>query len=278
MVSRFITTAFAIASLSLVNCGPGGGPNVSGLSSNQYESAWHYFNSANRITVEVAYEDGAEPYVGQTQTPGHTIPYWQILEDNLKSLFYARPSQPSFVIPKDISGMKMFAKKKKTDWNDKEIFDLSKQVRQAESTGDTADFIVIFLNGYYNSGSATQPKVLGVSIGGTSVIAMFKPVIEASSTGIATPTDKYVEQSTLVHEMGHALGLVNNGLPFSSTDHEDHQHSTHCTNPKCVMYWENSGSNALSNFLEQYINKGTDIMFGDECLKDARLYSMSGST
>lgn len=271
MVSRLLFITVLSLSMVSAGCGRPGFDQVSGLSQNQYEVPRHYFSTATRIGIEVVYEQGAEPYVGITQTTTNKMPYWQILEDNLRALYQGRVIQPLFSVPKDLSQMRQISKRNKTDWTDQEIFDLSEQVRLNRSSATQAHFLVIFLNGYYNNGNATQPKILGVSIGGTSVIAMFKQVIEASSTAIASPTDKYVEQSTLVHEMGHALGLTNKGLHMIH-EHEDHQHTTHCSNPKCVMYWENSGSQALTSYIDQLIKSGSVVMFDNDCLNDARLF------
>lgn len=277
-----IVHLFCFSISLLVGCGPGGAGGLTGLSQYQCESPWYYFNSSSLIGVEVLYEEGASPYVGQTPlAPGKvSMPYWKILEDNLKSLFHGRPTQPQFKVPKDISAMRQFAKQNKNNWSDQELYDLSEKVRNNHCSESQAWFAVIFLNGYYagEKGDSIQPKVLGVSIGGTSVIAMFKPVIEASTAEQGSLQDKYIEQSTLVHEMGHALGLVNNRLPFAGPNHEDHQHATHCTNPNCVMYWQNSGSQSLSNYLDRFMRTGSTVMFGDECLKDARLYNLQPNT
>ena len=78
--------------------------------------------------------------------------------------------------------------------------------------------------------------------------------------------------------MGHAIGLVDNGLPLTS-DHYDEEADAagspaHCSNPNCVMYWANTTSttelvNYISNLLGQ--EDTTDLLlFGDECLDDVR--------
>jgi hypothetical protein len=46
-----------------------------------------------------------------------------------------------------------------------------------------------------------------------------------------------LEASTLVHELGHALGLVNRDV-LMVVPHEDTQHPGHCMSPLCVMFWE----------------------------------------
>jgi len=82
---------------------------------------------------------------------------------------------------------------------------------------------------------------------------------------------RYVEQSTLIHEMGHALGLVNTGLPMK-TAHEDPINKHHCNDDKCVMYWTNEGSSDMVNFVKNVITSGSVIMFDAQCLRDSREY------
>ncbi|HEY1079471.1 MAG TPA: hypothetical protein VGE46_05215, partial [Bdellovibrio sp.] len=86
------------------------------------------------------------------------------------------------------------------------------------------------------------------------------------------PIPKYVEQSTLVHEMGHALGFVNNGVTLASA-HQDTAHGAHTTNPNCVMYWQNEGASDLASFVQNFITNNTTVMWGAEVLQDARNFS-----
>ena len=78
-----------------------------------------------------------------------------------------------------------------------------------------------------------QPGTIGVSLTGTTVIAIFKDVIESSGVRSDGIVPKFIEQSTIVHELGHALGLVNNGVSISS-DHHDADNGAHCINDICV--------------------------------------------
>ena len=86
-------------------------------------------------------------------------------------------------------------------------------------------------------------KVLGAAYHGTSIV-MFKGTINANTGGGALsgkPPTAFVERAVLVHEFGHAAGLVNLGAPMQAP-HEDASHPHHSTNQKSVMYWavENS--------------------------------------
>lgn len=75
-----------------------------------------------------------------------------------------------------------------------------------------------------------------------------------------------------MHELGHAIGLVNNGIPMSSP-HQDAEHGAHTTNNECVMYWLNEGPSGLRDFVAQYIVSGETLMWGPQVLSDAEAFS-----
>ncbi|WP_374078607.1 hypothetical protein [Bdellovibrio bacteriovorus] len=228
-----------------------------------------YFKSTQRIVVEVYYEPGAEPFTGTTLSG---MNYWQILEDNLNAIFQYRSSLPVLVVPRALNEMTALPSQGKSSWLGTDILNLNSQYKQAEPSATEARFYLYFLNGYYNSGSGPTSSVIGVSLSGTPIIAIFKDVVESTGHNPSGPVPKYVEQSTLVHEMGHALGFVNNGVPMA-TSHQDTAHGAHTTNSNCVMYWQNEGASDLSSFVQQYITSGTTVMWGSEVLQDAQNFS-----
>ena len=61
------------------------------------------------------------------------------------------------------------------------------------------------------------------------------------------PSAEEIENSVLVHEYGHLLGLVN--LVYKSpVDHEDKDHPGHSNNEESVMYWAVESAD-LSNII-----------------------------
>ncbi len=59
----------------------------------------------------------------------------------------------------------------------------------------------------------------------------------------------------LAHEIGHTLGLVDNGVPMVQ-DHEDPDHANHTADPECIMYWAYERRAAVKK-LEQVLDSGT---------------------
>jgi hypothetical protein len=158
------------------------------------------------------------------------------------------------------------------NWTSEQILALAAAHKAATPAAGTSMFYVYFLDGYFNKGEGSDKNVIGVSLGGTNVLAMFKPVIKSTSSGVAEIVPKYVEQSTLVHEMGHALGFVNNGVPMV-TDYQDKEHGAHSNNEDDVMYWLNEGASDLQKFVLKYTESQSVVMWGPEVLADAKAIS-----
>jgi predicted Zn-dependent protease len=232
------------------------------LNSFAHVGAKSYFAQAASVTLEVYYEPGAAPFVGTTK---FGKPYWGILEDNLKAIFQYRLSKPTLTVPKDLNGMTQLASQNKTSWTIDDVLNLYEKNHQQNSTETNARFYIYFVNGY----SSDSNSVIAFSINGTPIIAVFKNVITSSGGEVV---QKYVEQSTIVHELGHALGLVNNGIPMLNA-HQDTAHGNHTNNSDCVMYWQNEGKSDLMNFIIKYMSTGNNVMWGPEVLDDVRNFS-----
>lgn len=245
----------------LFSCGKQTQTKTSSVSSQVNSSL--YFQSSKKLVMDVFYEAGAEPFVGQNPASGKAL--WNIFEDNLAALFQYRSLIPEIVVPKDFPSMTNIPLQNKSTWSIDDILSLSKKFKGQDSTTDETHFSLYFVNGYAQEGQ----NIIGFNINGTTLIVIFKSVIKA--TGVLL-VQKYVEQSTLIHEMGHALGLVNNGVPMK-IPHEDSSHLHHTTNSNCVMYWANEGTQALINFVTTYLTTGKTIMWGPEVLKDVEALS-----
>jgi hypothetical protein len=259
---------FLVAATVLSYCGSG----VPGVD-NSNESPNTYFSTMRSMVIEINYEKGAEPFVGAGDA---RVDVWDIFGDNMKAVFRGRNSVPSISFPHTLEQMTVIPAQNKQSWTISDIQTLAEQQRRTASTETVGDFYIVFLNGYYEAGGSVDKDILGVNLGGTPIVAIFKPVVLAASNGEHEYVAKFIEQTTLIHEMGHALGMVNGGLPMA-VPHQDVANGAHCTNKECVMYWENEGGMAVNKFVKKMKsspNKSrNDIVWGAECLADSKSFS-----
>jgi hypothetical protein len=245
-----------LASVILVGCSsseaaPGSQPRPHEL----------FGEAISTIVLEVDYAEGADPYTGSMAA---TEDLWNLFGANAAALF----PDKTLVFPRELEAMEAVGPVAGESFDTGAILGLAAMHRDQLSAGDVATFYALWLDGNYEEDGEPQPEVLGVSIGDTGVIAMFKPVIEGSGIGPLDAVSRYVEQATLVHEVGHAVGLVNRGLPLTS-EHHDADHGAHCSEEDCVMYFAIEGVGGAVDFVTTYVTTGDDVLFGDECLADA---------
>lgn len=105
---------------------------------------------------------------------------------------------------------------------------------------------------YIADASFSTTNVVGIAYRNTAV-CLFGKTIQSNSGGINQASRVKVESGVLLHEIGHILGLVNNGIAMV-TPHEDSDNRAHCTNTNCLMYYtiETTGlMNMLNNNIPQ---------------------------
>lgn len=103
--------------------------------------------------------------------------------------------------------------------------------RSQYNSGEKITVSVVILDGSFSPNS----NVLGIAYKNTS-LALFGKTIHDNSGGVTQPTRTKLETTVFNHEFGHILGLVNVGSPMVN-HHEDGQHSKHCTDENCLMYY-----------------------------------------
>jgi hypothetical protein len=267
-VSR--VSLLACSLLLTTSLAAGGGTSSSGSSSGSSSSGpatpatTIYSAAVTDVVVEVDYQTGAAPYTGSV--PGFSD-VWAIFRTNANRVF-AKGAPKTVTIPSTLDAMEELTDVTGTVFTTDQILTIAGTHRQTTTGGSTASIYIVYLDGYLDGGDGgADDEVLGVSIGDSGVIALFKPVIAATSPRSTSNVDRFVEQSTLVHEFGHAVGLVNNGIPMTMA-HQDTAHGAHCTNTPCSMYWENEGPAAAAAFAATYIKTADDILYGAECLAD----------
>lgn len=101
-----------------------------------------------------------------------------------------------------------------------------------------------YLHVLYLAGPSKDHRFLGTFVQGpfSGVAAVlpyywttYTPLVHSHGLGIAGPLDWRFERAVLIHEVGHALGLVNKGTPMVA-DHADPDAPGHSANPESVMY------------------------------------------
>ena len=116
-------------------------------------------------------------------------------------------------------------------WTAQDVRDRGWATKDADvRDGSTLTWQIIFPSNTYE-----DDNVLGVAVD-ASTIAIFGESVDEAEGFFGRPSSEEVENSVLVHEAGHLLGLVN--LVYTSpADHEDSENKGHSNNEDSVMYW-----------------------------------------
>jgi hypothetical protein len=239
-------------------------------SDNRAANALAFFQSSSSIELDVWYESSAKPYVKDGFT---NEDYWSILRNNLNAIFQYRSAPPTLQVPSELSDMHELPLQNKESYTSSDILALAAAHSSGPIPSGSSRFTIFFLNAHFQDSNGVNKNVLGVSIGDSNILAIFKPVIAGTAQGGPLDrTAKLVEQSTLVHEMGHALGFVNNGVPMVK-DYQDIPHGAHSTDTDCVMYWANETTDDLAKFVAKFLTSGNEILWGPDVLADAKAIS-----
>lgn len=242
----------------LISCG-----KITAKKSSEVKQDVSPIYQSTELKVSVYYEEGAEPYTDELPVPAVNLKLWDLFQVNMNALLQGRSM--AVTVPKTLPEMTKLSARNKSQWSIDDILGLA-AANPVEAKGGVTHFQIFFVNGYAEQNSG----IIGLHINNTKVMAIFKTVVKNSSNGdLFVP--KYIEQATIIHEMGHALGLVNNGLPMK-TSHQDSANGAHCSNPNCVMYYENEGAGSLINFVAKVKDDKNLIMFDSQCLEDARAF------
>ncbi|HEY4179461.1 MAG TPA: hypothetical protein VGM90_21605 [Kofleriaceae bacterium] len=214
------------------------------------------------IIFEIDYETGKAPYTGSLLAQGDSF---DLSKANLNRLFAGRKT---LMLPTTLAGMEDIGNVPDEDLTTNDLLAIANTHRQQHDGAGQRTFYLLFLGGYFDDGNGPNHNVLGVSLGSTGVVVFFKDVIASTGGGISlTDTKRYVEQATMIHELGHSVGLTNDGVPMA-TAHEDTAHPAHCDNDKCAMFWVNEGASEANQYvLDNVFSPGT-ILYDAHCLAD----------
>ena len=139
-------------------------------------------------------------------------------------------------------------------WTADDLLRVERELRRVEHKAPVALMHVLYPAGTYEGGGAAGVTISGPVLG---PVVVFLDVLRELRVGTPLgpipignpgPAVEVLERSTLLHEAGHAMGLVNNGLPMVKA-REDHENEGHTTNPQSVMYWSVESENGLRQYL-----------------------------
>jgi len=236
-----------------------------------------------KLYIEVDYENGAKPYVNLSDVGADL----ELVQENLDVLFAASGKQ--VIAETDVDDMENIGEIEGETFTSTQLLEISNRHRTFVEDVTSTSIHIMFIDGFFRDEKKdveVQEGVVGVTIGDGGTIAIFKPVIaqmDRSQSETGTLLQRYVEQSTILHEFGHAVGLVENGIPAINDHHDDceecdeeeaKERSGHCENPNCVMYYQNSGGLGFENFRFQVrFFQGDDasqrfLLFDDDCQLD----------
>jgi hypothetical protein len=130
---------------------------------------------------------------------------------------------------------------------------------------------VLFVDGRYVA-EGNAGTVLGLAWG-QRFIALFQEQLRAGCSGgllggLQDDTCEVAERNVWAHEIGHVIGLVDNGVPIQSA-HRDAEHGAHDVSDACVMYWAYEGPALFDTLLTRFnAGQSPDIDFCENCWAD----------
>lgn len=244
-----------------IRCAP---PRFSADVRQQSQTSDYFSDSVTNFEVAVFYEDGAAPYADELGNGGRKT--WDVTKESYKALFQTHIKR-TLTIPDSLTQMKSFAYQNRAIWTEPELVQLAKSlVKEAGPNQRLAT--VLFVHGNYNG----DKNILGVSFTGFRFTFIFKDIVVG--VGGDSTFQHYAEQATIVHELGHVVGLVNNGLPMYQK-HEDRQHPNHSSDFNDVMFWHFNSTQKIAASVKA-IAAGVGLtanqslnLFGQGSLEDA---------
>ncbi|HCP48233.1 MAG TPA: hypothetical protein DIU15_19495 [Deltaproteobacteria bacterium] len=156
-----------------------------------------------------------------------------------------------------------------------EVRQIEEANRSTFTDGDTASMYTLFLDGHHADDTDTG-SILGVSYRGSSLVIFagtIARICAERTVGVSGPLVDMIcplaEATVAVHEVGHMLGLVDNGIAMVA-DHKDPDHGDHDSDSACIMYWLNNTEDML-DVVRQRIEaeEGEQVSpFCEHCLAD----------
>lgn len=192
----------------------------------------------NYLAIEVQYMEGYRPSDSAL--------------NNLQSFLEERLNKASITImePEEISAGGQ------NSYSASDVRNIEQDNRSLFSEENHLTAYVLILDGEFD-----QENVLGIAHYNTSM-ALFGETIGRVSGGLGQPSRSVVETTILNHEMGHLLGLVNNGVEMQEP-HHDEENGAHCDAESCLMYFAVNTTGFIANILGGNVPEPDDFCIAD---------------
>ena len=140
--------------------------------------------------------------------------------------------------------------------------------------GETAILYMYYTDGHYEADTDTG-SVLGFAYGGNKIVMLRDNLDSACASAdgplisqLAEKACENAETTVLMHEVGHLLGLVNNGVEMVE-DHQDSENGAHDVNTECLMYWSLNQSGVMDTIIDAFLDGNESVAeIDDACRAD----------
>ena len=153
-------------------------------------------------------------------------------------------------------------------WTHEELGRLAAEHFDDDDTPGTIVLHVLWVDGHDARDDETGGVTLGLAFGHQFIVMFHESLQRACQSDPILGGDVCEQAQYLVwlHEVGHTLGLVDNGLEMV-TPHRDADHGAHDESDECVMYWAFESRSGITSIRDRLLG-GALPDFDANCLAD----------
>lgn len=153
----------------------------------------------------------------------------------------------------------------RTTFSADDLIELSADHAQPSAPGEVRFHVMILDGTFVDESGQLRPEVEGAHVERTNVVAYFGQHVRDIEPDLAA----IFQQLTIVHELGHAAGLVNLETPQVRPHERIDDGGSHCAVPTCVMHSKDAHKTLLTRLRDPGLS-GPDalVVFGPACLAD----------
>lgn len=149
-------------------------------------------------------------------------------------------------------------------WTFGELRQLAEEHANTPLDSGEIDIHTMWVDGIYENAN-----VLGVAWGQRFVAIFAERIAQTCGVvGVGGLLCPLAESTIWTHEIGHVIGLVDNGTPMIN-DHRDPEHPGHDVSDESVMYWAYEGVGVMDVLQARILGNDAEVIpWGTECLND----------